>query len=77
MSILARLYQLKLEKQGLVDELLLFMPLYICLSHSYIYWTNWGQCKRLILNVQDWTAPKEEHLSTMVSSFLKAWLLTS
>lgn len=29
MSILARLYQLKLEKQGLVDELLLFMPLYI------------------------------------------------
>ena len=37
MSILARLYQLKLEKQGLVDELLLFMPLYICLSHSFIY----------------------------------------
>ena len=31
MSILARLYQVKLEKQGLADKLLLFMP-YICLS---------------------------------------------
>ena len=46
MSILARLYQVKLEKQGLADKLLLFMP-YICLSHSYIYSTNWGQAPHI------------------------------
>ena len=23
------------------------MPLYICLSHSYIYWTNWGQAPHI------------------------------
>ena len=29
-----------MEKQGLADKLLLFA---VCFSHSYIYWTNWGQ----------------------------------
>ena len=33
-------YIIKMEKQGLADKLLSFA---VCFSHSYIYWTNWGQ----------------------------------
>ena len=75
MSILARLYQIRLEKKRLSRQALIIHDLiYVFLTATF---TGRTGAKRLILNVQNWTAPKEEHLSTMVSSFQKAWLLTS